>query len=80
VRDLRLSRTALQLRYKTTPEQLRYVLARLRELLAHPKVLPDPACPRQLCRYACLRNDFVIARKPVGFVNTQAVTESAGVE
>lgn len=36
--------TTLQLRYETTPDQLRLVLARLRELLlAHPKVSPDPA-------------------------------------
>jgi MscS family membrane protein len=44
VRDQRLLKTVLQLRYETTSEQLRYVLARLRELLAgHPKVLPSPA-------------------------------------
>lgn len=43
-RDRRLLRTTLQLRYETTPEQLRYVLARLRELLlGHPMVSPDPA-------------------------------------
>lgn len=36
--------TTLGLRYETTNEQLRYVLARLREmLLAHPKIDPDPA-------------------------------------
>ncbi|MCP4382158.1 MAG: mechanosensitive ion channel [Hyphomicrobiales bacterium] len=40
----RLLRTVLQLRYETTPEQMRFALAKLRELLiAHPKVLPDPA-------------------------------------
>jgi MscS family membrane protein len=43
-RDYMLFRTTLGLRYETTPEQLRYVLARLRELLiAHPMVSPDPA-------------------------------------
>ena len=43
-RDQRLLRTVLQLRYETTPEQMRYVLAKLRELLlGHPKVSPDPA-------------------------------------
>jgi hypothetical protein len=37
-------RSTLQLRYETTPEQLRYVLTRLRELLlGHPMVDPDPA-------------------------------------
>ncbi len=44
VRDQRLLKTVLQLRYETTPEQMRYVLARLRELLlGHPKVTPTPA-------------------------------------
>ena len=43
-RDLRLLKTVLQLRYETTPEQMRYVLARLRELLlGHPMVTPEPA-------------------------------------
>ena len=43
-RDRMLYQTTLGLRYETTPEQLRYVLAKLRELLiAHPMVSPDPA-------------------------------------
>ncbi len=43
-RDQRLLMTTLQLRYETTPDQLRYVLTRLRELLlGHPMVTPDPA-------------------------------------
>lgn len=43
-RDLRLLKTILQLRYETTPDQLRYVLAELRRmLLGHPMVTPDPA-------------------------------------
>ena len=43
VRDRRLFRPTLHLRYETTPEQLRYVLAGIRELLiGHPKVFPDP--------------------------------------
>ncbi len=43
-RDQRLLKTTLQLRYETTPEQMRYVLAKLRELLlGHPMVTPDPA-------------------------------------
>jgi MscS family membrane protein len=37
-----LYQTALSLRYETSPEQLRYVMAKLREmLLGHPKVSPD---------------------------------------
>jgi len=44
VRDQRLLTTILQLRYETTPEQLRYVLTELRTmLLAHPKVTEAPA-------------------------------------
>ncbi|MDJ0853091.1 MAG: mechanosensitive ion channel family protein [Myxococcota bacterium] len=43
-RDRRLLRTTLQLRYETTPDQMRFILARLRELLlGHPMVDPDPA-------------------------------------
>ncbi|MEM7025169.1 MAG: mechanosensitive ion channel family protein, partial [Pseudomonadota bacterium] len=43
-RDQRLLKTVLQLRYETTPEQLRYVLAQLRQLIVgHPMVTPDPA-------------------------------------
>ncbi len=46
-RDQRLFKTVLQLRYETTPEQMRFFLARLRELLlGHPKVTPDPARAR----------------------------------
>lgn len=41
-RDLRLLHTTLALRYETTPDQMRWVLAKVREmLLAHPKTSPD---------------------------------------
>jgi MscS family membrane protein len=41
-RDQMLFETTLGLRYETTPDQLRYVLARLREVLVgHPMVLED---------------------------------------
>ena len=44
MRDQRLLKSVLQLRYETTSEQLRYILARLRQLLlGHPKVTPVPA-------------------------------------
>ena len=43
-RRTRLLKTVLQLRYETTPDQMRFLLTRLRELLiAHPMVTPDPA-------------------------------------
>jgi len=42
LRDRMLMETTLGLRYETTPDQLRYVLGKLRELLyAHPKVIDD---------------------------------------
>jgi MscS family membrane protein len=46
-RDRMLMQTTLGLRYETTPDQLRYVLTKLRELfVAHPKVSPEPARAR----------------------------------
>ena len=43
MRDRFLLRTILQLRYETTPDQLRCVLVELRKLLiAHPKIAADP--------------------------------------
>jgi MscS family membrane protein len=46
-RDQMLMQTTLGLRYETTPDQLRYLLTRLRELfVAHPKVSPEPARAR----------------------------------
>jgi MscS family membrane protein len=44
LRDANLFRANVSLRYETTPEQLRDVLARVRELLRdHPRVLEEPA-------------------------------------
>jgi len=44
LRDSMLLRTTIALRYETTPEQLRFVLAKLREmLLGHPKITAEPA-------------------------------------
>lgn len=43
-RDRFLFHTVLGVRYETTPDQVRYLLVKLREVLyAHPKVSPDPA-------------------------------------
>ena len=42
LRDQMLMETTIALRYETTPDQLRYVLGKLRELFyAHPKVIDD---------------------------------------
>jgi len=46
-RDRVWLKTTLSLRYETTPDQMRYLLVRLRELLyAHPMIDPDPARAR----------------------------------
>lgn len=46
-RDRMLIRAVIGLRYETRPEQLRYILVKLREmLLAHPRVYPDPVRAR----------------------------------
>jgi len=46
-RDKMLIDAVIGLRYETTPDQLRYVLVKLREmLLGHPRVDPDPARAR----------------------------------
>ena len=48
-RDLMLYKFMLGLRYETTSDQLRYVLAKVREmLLGHPRVMNDPARVRFL--------------------------------
>jgi len=61
-RDQRLLQTVLQLRYETTPEQLRYVLAKMREmLLGHPKVTPAPARVRFVGYGAFSKNVEVFA-------------------
>lgn len=46
-RDRILLQTTVQLRYETTPDQLRWVLAEIRRmLLAHPEITEDPARAR----------------------------------
>ena len=46
-RDRMLIKALIGLRYETTPEQLRYILVKLRELLlSHPRVHPDPVRAR----------------------------------
>jgi MscS family membrane protein len=48
-RDVMLLRATIGLRYETTPDQLRCVLAGLREMMIrHPRVSPDPARARFL--------------------------------
>ena len=61
-RDQMLIQTVVGLRYETTPEQLRYVLVKLREmLLGHPRVHPDPARARFIGFGDCSLNIEVFA-------------------
>ncbi len=62
VRDRMLLKAVIALRYETKPEQLRYVLAKLRELLlAHPKVTREPARVRLIGFGECSLNLEVFA-------------------
>jgi MscS family membrane protein len=79
------------LRYETTPDQLRYVLAKLREmLLAHPKITPDPARVRfvgfgaysldlEVFAYAYTSdwNEFLQIREDI-FLRVMDIVEEAG--
>jgi MscS family membrane protein len=61
-RDRMLLKTIIGLRYETTPEQLRHVLAKLRELLlAHPMVTPEPSRVRFVGFGECSLNLEVFA-------------------
>jgi MscS family membrane protein len=90
-RDRRLVRTLLQLRYETTPDQMRYVLVKLRELLlGHPMVTPDPARVRFIGYgayskdvevFAYLRcrneNDFLAVQEDV-LLRMEEIVDGAG--
>jgi MscS family membrane protein len=80
----------LGLRYETTPDQLRHVLIRLRELLyAHPRIDPDPARVRfvgfgayslEVEIYAYVRtadyNEFLAVREDIYLRIMEVVTAS----
>jgi MscS family membrane protein len=75
-RDAILLHTKLQLRFETTPDQLRLVLARLRELLIkHPKVSPDPARVR-FVEYGASSLDLEI----FAFVETRDFSEFLAIQ
>jgi MscS family membrane protein len=75
-RDAILMQTRLGLRYETTPDQLRLVLARLRELLIrHPKVSPDPARVR-FVEYDASSLDVEI----FAYVNTSDFSEFLAIQ
>jgi len=76
LRDRMLIKTVISLRYETTPEQLRYVLAKLRELLlAHPKVTPEPARVRFAGFGECSLNLDLFA-----YVGTKDWNEFLGIQ
>jgi len=75
-RDLMLLKSVIGLRYETTPEQLRFVLAKLRELLlAHPMVTPEPSRVRFAGFGECSLNVEVFA-----YVGTKDWNEFLGIQ
>jgi len=71
-----LLKSVIDLRYETKPEQLRYVLAKLRALLlAHPMVTPEPARVRFIGYGASSLNLEVFA-----YVGTKDWNEFLGVQ
>lgn len=75
-RDQMLLQTVLGLRYETTPEQLRFVLARLRELLlAHPRVTNEPARARFVGFSDCSVNVEIFA-----YIRTRDWNEFLGIQ
>jgi len=76
LRDRMLLKTVISLRYETTPEQLRHVVAKLRELLlAHPMVTPEPSRVRFAGFDKCALNVEVFA-----YVGTKDWNEFLGVQ
>ena len=75
-RDRLLFNPTLQLRYETTPDQIRYLLAELRSLLrSHPKVNPDPARVRFV---ALGENSLDLA--VFAYINTSDFNEFLGIQ
>ncbi len=90
VRDRFLLRFSLGLRYETTGDQLRFVLAGIREMLVgHPKILDDPARVRfegfgdyslkvEIFSYVSAAdwNEYLAVREDIGFRLMKIVEES----
>jgi MscS family membrane protein len=75
LRDQRRLWTMIGVRYETTPDQLRYVLARLRQiLLAHPRVTADPARVR-FVGFGAYSLDIEV----FGYIDTADHTEFLGI-
>lgn len=92
-RDRLFLNTTLQLRYETTPDQLRFVLAEIRKLLiAHPKVAADPLRVRfagfgnhcleiDIFAYVLTNSkpEFLAIREDI-FLRIMALVEAAGTQ
>ncbi|MCA1789357.1 MAG: mechanosensitive ion channel family protein, partial [Thioalkalivibrio sp.] len=75
-RDRVLLRTTIRLRYETTPDQLRWVLAEVRKLLLqHPMVTPEPA----RARFAGF-GDHSVDIEIFAYVSTNDFNEFLGVQ
>ena len=75
-RDRVLLRTTIHLRYETTPDQLRWVLAEVRKLLLqHPMVTPEPA----RARFAGF-GDHSVDIEIFAYVSTNDFNEFLGVQ
>lgn len=75
-RDRMLLKTMIGLRYETTPDQLRHILTRLRELLvAHPRILKDPMRVRFVGFGDSALNVEIFA-----YVNTPDFNEFLGIQ
>jgi MscS family membrane protein len=75
-RDRMLLKTVIGLRYETTPDQLRHLLTRMRELLvAHPQIINDPLRVRFVGFGDSSLNVEIYA-----FVRTRDMSEFLGVQ
>jgi MscS family membrane protein len=75
MRDRILLKCVIGVRYETSPDQLRYLLAKIREmLLAHPRIHPDPVRVRFSEFGACSLNIEVFA-----YANTSDWGEFLGI-
>jgi len=75
-RDQMVLKMSIGLRYETTPDQLRVVLARLREmLLAHPCIIEEPARVR-----ATALGEYAINLELLGYVDTADWNEFLSVQ
>jgi MscS family membrane protein len=75
-RDRMLLKSVIGVRYETSPEQLRYLLVKIRELLlGHPRLHPDPVRARFIGFGACSLDIEVLA-----YVTTKDRAEFLGIQ